>query len=352
MVESDSYESSYWCKFELDFKPYYNKNEYCLDGSIDYRRHDHCVDPGNYKFIDPQQVTIRDPFDVYHCRDLPTAAVIGRRVYKLLLNRIMFFEPHGHLSYSNWSQVSSSPCITSLIGICLPKLLSHKGRLYILGCKVDGGDENAGGAPGSEFGVIFDPRTDSWVAIPMPPVEFLDQPRFSTTFLQGHLLLMLPEPWIFDNVTGQWGLLPPHVFNPDNGKWFNTDLHLNVPDIISTLVEVEEESTVYWINTMGRIYAHNLDTRRTQFGPIIGLEYTHFLNSLLDDEMDISLFHVMGDLFCLLYQDPMSDSCTSNLHCLVTRVIKLKSSIFMIVIGCFCAPISGSCCFRNSFLMR
>lgn len=234
---------------------------------------------------------------------------------------------------------------------CRPKLLSHKGQLYILGCKVDRGDDK--GASSSQFGVIFDPRTDSWDAIAMPDVDFLNQPSFSVAFIRGHLLLMLTEPLILDNLTGQWRPLPPYTFSTDNGEWLDhtADPHLNVPDIISTLVEVEEESTVYWISNIGRIYAHSLDTHKTQFGPIIGLEYTHFLNSLLDGQLDISLFHVMGDLFCLLYQDPMSNTGTSDLHCLITRVIKLKSSIFMIVVGCFCAPISGAFCFRNSFLL-
>ncbi|KAK1399445.1 hypothetical protein POM88_009308 [Heracleum sosnowskyi] len=351
LIESEDVRT-YWYKIDFDVKPYMNINKCGVDGSFDYNRHDHTVDPQHYKFINPPSpVLIDDQFDIRLYRDVSTAAVIGHKVYKVIRSKVMFFDLDDAPS-SSWSPLPSSPCITPLLKYCRPKLLSHKGRLYIIGCKVDNDTE---GVSDSQFGFIFDPENESWDDITMPDVDVHLQPRFSTASIRGGILLMLPEPRMLDDESEEWRPPPPpYYLDTETGEWFEytVGVHLNVPDIIVKPVVVEEESTVYWINTMGRIYAHNLETCETRFGPIIGLEYTQFLNSILDDDMDVSLFHVMGDLFCLLYQDPsMPCSQTSDLHCLITRLIKLKSSVFLIVIGCFCAPVSGACCFRNSFLV-
>lgn len=208
------------------------------------------------------------------------------------------------------------------------------------------------------MGLVFDPVSESWDTIANPVADIHLPPNFSALSTSRGILLLLPEPWVLDHQSRRW--IPPtsYCLNTDTGLWCSilaADFHSVLPSTVSNLVVVEEESesTIYGITSMGgRIFAYNLDTHQTLFGPIIGLEYTHFLDSLFHDAMEVSLVHVTGDFFCMMYQDDlMPGSQTSHVHCLITQIIKLKSSIFMNVIGCFRAPVSGKCCFRNSFLL-
>ncbi|KAL8148327.1 uncharacterized protein LOC141708230 [Apium graveolens] len=351
LVESVNSGSSKWYKIDIDIEPYSSNNNKscCVDGSFDYYRHDHTFDLHHrFKSITPSTLFITQENQVL---DVTSAAVIGHKLYKFIQTKIVFSDLD---SPDSWLPLPSCPSITPLMRRSGPKLITNKGRLYVLACKTL---DPAAGRDAS-LGLIFDPVDESWDTIANPVPDFHLPPNFYTVSTSGGIILLLPQHWLLDHQSRQWTPPTSYYLNTDTGLWCSihtaADFLSILPSTVSNLVVVEQDSTIYGITSIsGCIFAYNLDTHQTRFGPVIGLEYTHFFYSLFHDAMKVSLVHVTADFFCLMYQDDlMPRSQTSNLHCLITRIVKLRSSLFMNVVGCFRAPVSGTCCFRNSFLLR
>ncbi|XP_021755039.1 uncharacterized protein LOC110720336 [Chenopodium quinoa] len=237
-----------------------------------------------------------------------------------------------------WKPVPSCP--PNLFIRNTPSPMSLGGRIYIFGAMLSQDDQ--------ELGVIYDPVKDSWSSI-LYQNENTIIPNCNWTFVSslGESVgkIIVAAPYVAEAESSDKGkskAVHCFVYDVATGElnpFTHSELSLCLNNLPMNPAVVEQDSTVYWIDEhSGLLYALNWRTMDLVSGPIIGLEHESFTTAIHKNYSKLPLTHLKDGLFCLLWYQFGRSDFSSNLHCLITRVIRYASSgICMSVVGCFCA---------------